>query len=48
MVVFQGDSRLARSTSQWIHWWSPVAWAKASIRSWVIVTQSLGPRGTPM
>ncbi len=47
MVPFQGDSRCARCTSQWIHWWSPVALAKASIRSWVTATQSLGPSCAP-
>src|SRR5713226_5748850 len=31
---------LARSGSTWIHWWSPVASAKALISSWVTVCQS--------
>src|SRR5438105_7482294 len=31
---------LARSVSTWIHWWSPVASAKALISSWVTVCQS--------
>src|ERR1700704_161397 len=30
----------ARSVSTWIHWWSPVASAKALISSWVTVCQS--------
>ena len=47
MVSFHGDSRRARSTSVWIHWWSSVARANASMRSWVIGTQSVVPSGTP-
>ena len=30
----------ARSASTWIHWWSPVASANVSMRSWSISTQS--------
>src|SRR6476661_7716399 len=32
---------LAFSTSTWIHWWSPVAWANRFTCSWVTVIQSL-------
>src|SRR6476661_6920402 len=32
---------LAFSTSTWIHWWSPVAWANRLTCSWVTVIQSL-------
>src|SRR3990167_682467 len=32
---------LARSTSTWIHWWSPVAWANRLMCSWVTVTHAL-------
>ena len=35
MVVPKGDSRCARSGSTWIHWSSPVASAKASMRGLV-------------
>ena len=41
MVAPNGDSTRARSGSTWIHWWSPVASANRSIRSWVIVTHEL-------
>jgi len=40
-VRFHGDSRAARSGSVWIHWKSPVAAAKASMRAWSTSTQSL-------
>src|SRR3954469_8916425 len=36
--------RLARSTSTWIHWWSPVASANASTRCWVTSSHSVVPR----
>src|SRR3954470_11256222 len=38
----------ARSTSTWIHWWSPVASAKAFTRSWSISSQSLVPSSSPL
>ena len=38
---------LARSTSTWIHWWSPVASANWLIRSWVTWTQSLTATSWP-
>src|SRR6476619_2931049 len=47
MVPPKGPA-LARSTSTWIHWWSPVASAKASTRSWVISNQSVVPRSAPI
>src|SRR5690348_7299194 len=37
----------ACSTSTWIHWWSPVASAKASTRSCSMVSQSLEPSSSP-
>ena len=37
----------ALSSSTWIHWWSSVASAKASIRSWVIVVHSPTPMDGP-
>ena len=37
----------ACSTSTWIHWWSPVASANWSTRSWVISTHSLVPSSSP-
>src|SRR5271156_6502630 len=40
-------SRLARSTSTWIHWWSPVASAKVLTRSWVTSSQSDTPTSVP-
>ena len=43
----KGLSAVARSTSTWIHWWSPVASAKRSTRSWVISIQSVHPRWLP-
>src|SRR5262245_11957990 len=42
-----GLSRLARSTSTWIHCRSPVQAAKASMRSWSTATQSDAPRSRP-
>src|SRR5690349_13848953 len=38
----------ARSTSTWIHWWSPVASANRSTRSWLISSQSLVPSSSPV
>src|SRR5580700_4134067 len=38
----------ARSTSTWIHWWSPVASANRLTCSWVIRCQSLYPRWAPI
>src|SRR4051812_42654023 len=46
MVPPNGPSA-ALSTSTWIHWWSPVASANASTRSWVISSQSVLPRSSP-
>ena len=46
MVPPNGPSA-ARSTSTWIHWWSPVASAKAFTRSWSISSHSLAPRSSP-
>src|SRR3954470_15753477 len=37
----------ARSGSTWIHWSSPVASAKASMRSWVTSCHSLTPSSSP-
>src|SRR6478672_2744601 len=37
----------ARSTSTWIHWWSPVASANRSTRSCSIVTHSEVPSSSP-
>ena len=42
-----GLSAFARSTSTWIHWWSPEISAKPLIISWVTVRQSLGPTVSP-
>jgi hypothetical protein len=39
IVVLAGLSRAARSTSTWIHWWSPVASANWSILSWPTANQ---------
>src|SRR6266850_7236355 len=47
MVVPNGDSRRARSTSTWIHWWSPVASANWSMRSCVTSSQSLTTTSCP-
>src|SRR4051794_12843658 len=46
MVPLNGPS-WARSTSTWIHWWSPVASAKASTRSWVTSSHPVVPRSSP-
>src|SRR5687767_132034 len=43
IVVPNGLSFFARSTSTWIHWWSPVTSANLSMSSWVTSRQSLGP-----
>src|SRR4029078_9906610 len=37
----------ARSRSTWIHWWSSVASANRSTRSWVISTHSVVPISSP-
>src|SRR5215475_13745806 len=37
----------ALSRSTWIHWWSPVASAKALTGSWVISSQPVCPRSAP-
>src|SRR4051812_46600425 len=42
-----GLSALARSTSTWIHWWSPVASANRLTASWVTSCQSLVPSSWP-
>src|SRR5215471_18998896 len=47
MVPPNGDSRLARSTSTWIHWWSPVASANWSTSAWVISSQPLTLSSSP-
>src|ERR1700753_810295 len=47
MVLPPGIICLAISTLTWIHWWSPVASAKALMRSWVISTQSDTPISCP-
>jgi len=41
MGAWYGDSRVARSTSTWIHWWSPVASANWLMRSCSIFSHSL-------
>src|SRR3954447_26632669 len=46
MVPPKGVS-LARSGSTWIHWWSPVTSAKASMSFCVTSCQSLAPRSLP-
>src|SRR5689334_18232767 len=43
----KGLSALARSTSTWIHWWSPVDSANSWMRSWSTTTQSVGPSSVP-
>src|SRR4030095_11921352 len=48
MVLPPGSSRLARSTSTWIHWWSPVASANLSIIAWSTVIHDDGPSVSPM
>ena len=47
MVVPNGLSVFARSTSTWIHWWSPVTSANLLMSSWVTSRQSLGPMVCP-
>src|SRR5688572_3321514 len=47
MVVPNGPD-LAFSGSTWIHWWSPVASANWSIRSWLTSSQSPGSRSVPI
>src|SRR6476661_7519526 len=47
MVPPNGPS-FARSTSTWIHWWSPVASAKRFTASCVISNQSLLPSSVPV
>ena len=42
MVAPNGPAA-ARASSTWIHWWSLVASAKAVMRSWSMVSQSLVP-----
>src|SRR5690348_6784882 len=44
----KGLSFLARSTSTWIHWWSPVASATRSTASCVTSYQSLLPSSWPV
>src|ERR1035441_304778 len=48
MVIPNCDSRLARSMSTWIHWWSSVTSAKRLIISCVTVNQSLAPTSWPV
>src|SRR5215213_50415 len=48
IVVPNGLSLFARSTSTWIHWWSPETSANLSMSSWVTSRQSLGPIVCPM
>src|SRR5215212_20859 len=48
IVVPNGLSFFARSTSTWIHWWSPDTSANLSMSSWVTSRQSLGPIVSPM
>ena len=38
----------ARGPAWWIHWWSRVASAKASTRSWVIWNHSPTPISSPI
>src|SRR5215213_9187948 len=47
IVVPNGLSFFARSTSTWIHWWSPDTSANLSMSSWVTSRQSLGPMVCP-
>src|SRR5829696_2746919 len=47
IVVPNGLSFFARSTSTWIHWWSPETSANLSMSSWVTSRQSLGPMVWP-
>src|SRR2546425_3066873 len=46
-VVPNGLSALARSTSTWIHWSSPLRRANASMSSWVTWRHPLGPISRP-
>lgn len=46
MVVPNGPAA-AFSGSTWIHWWSPVASAKRSIRFWSTSSQSVYPSCSP-
>src|SRR6266849_630398 len=46
MVVPKGPAA-ARAGSTWIHWWSPVASANASIFSWGTSIQLEGPNSAP-
>src|SRR5579885_1860346 len=48
MVVWNGDSRRARSGSVWIHWWSPVRSAKRPIISCVTMSHGLTPASRPI
>src|ERR1044072_8501757 len=47
-IVAPNGPAFAFSASTWIHWWSPVASANVSIRSWVISSQSPVPRCSPL
>jgi hypothetical protein len=47
IVVPNGLSDFARSTSTWIHWSSPESCANVSMSSWVIVRHSVGPIVSP-
>ena len=46
-IVVPNGPAAAASTSTWIHWWSSVASAKASIRAWSISSHSLVPISDP-
>src|SRR3954452_14289405 len=48
IVVPNGLSFFARSTSTWIHWWSPETSANLSMSSCVTSRQSLGPICRPI
>lgn len=48
IVVPNGDSRCARSTSTWIHWVSRVSVANRSMSSWLMTRHGVGPRMTPI
>src|SRR5215471_5947115 len=47
MVPPYGDDFAERSTSTWIHWKSPVACAKRSMRSWPMIIQSVTQTSLP-
>src|SRR5215213_2641143 len=47
IVVPNGLSVLARSTSTWIHWWSRETSANLLMSSWLTLRQSLGPSVWP-